>query len=132
MTALHWAVEEDHTDLVKLLLRHGADPTSTSKYGETPLSIADELGCTDVSQILLAHGNRTIISQEEQQVATASLLDEMDKDKSNHIDLVDSPDEIPASPFRFPTNLNAANATNCKCDLAKIRDHNPFLMDNFC
>lgn len=114
MTALHWAVEEEHSDLVKLLLRHGADPTVTSKYGESPLTIADELGCCDVSQILLAHGNRAIVSQEEQQVATASLLDEMDKDKSNHIDLIDSPDEMPASPFQYPSSLNSSSQVNCK------------------
>lgn len=118
MTALHWAVEEEHPDLVKLLLKHGADPIVISKYGETPISIADELGYADVSETLLAHGNRAVVSQEEQKVATASLLDAMDKDKSNHIDLIDSPDETPTSPFRFPPDLNATGGTaNGKPDI---------------
>lgn len=113
MTALHWAVEEEHIELVKVLLKHGADPTAISKYGETPLSIADEMGCAEITQVLEAHGNRTVVSQEEQQVATDSLLDAMEKDKSNHIDLLDSPDEITVSPFQFPANLNCSSQIHC-------------------
>lgn len=111
MTALHWAVEEEHTELVKLLLKHGASPVAMSKYDETPLSIAEEMGYREVVEILLANGSR--VSQEEQKVATDCLLDEMEKDKLNHIDL-DSSDEAPAMTYRFPTNTNSSSQIKCE------------------
>lgn len=112
MTALHWAVEEERTELVKLLLKHGASPVAMSKYGETPLSIAEEMGYREVVEILLANGSR--VSQEEQQVATDCLLDEMEKDKMNHINL-DSSDDTPAMTYRFPANMNSSNQIKCEC-----------------
>lgn len=54
MTPLHWAVEEDYPQLVELLMEYGADPYAESKFGETPISIARELGFDDLEQMMTA------------------------------------------------------------------------------
>ncbi|XP_046394090.1 ankyrin repeat domain-containing protein 40-like [Ischnura elegans] len=38
-TALHWASKRGHTNIISLLLKHGADKRCVSKKGESPLSI---------------------------------------------------------------------------------------------
>lgn len=40
MTPLHWAVDRNHKRIAKMLLDFGADPTVSSKFGKTPMSIA--------------------------------------------------------------------------------------------
>lgn len=54
MTPLHWAVEEDYPNLVELLLQHGANPYAESNFGETPISIGQELGFNDLVQMMMA------------------------------------------------------------------------------
>src|SRR4249920_2742076 len=44
-TALHWAVDGDHPELVELLLRVGASVKAANRYGVTPLWLA----CTNGS-----------------------------------------------------------------------------------
>jgi ankyrin repeat protein len=39
-TALHWAVRAEDLETVELLLRGGADPRASNRYGVTPLSVA--------------------------------------------------------------------------------------------
>ncbi|GFT23038.1 ankyrin repeat domain-containing protein 40 [Nephila pilipes] len=39
-TSLHWAAKRGHTSIIRLLLSHGADPSLTSKYGESSLDVA--------------------------------------------------------------------------------------------
>jgi len=39
-TALHWAAEKGHADVVKLLLEHGADASITNAQGQTPFDCA--------------------------------------------------------------------------------------------
>lgn len=81
MTPLHWAVENDYPNLVKLLLRYRANPNAESKHGDTPISIALELGFEDIFEILNSHEAGIFsVSAEEQQEATDSLLIEMEKD----------------------------------------------------
>ena len=39
-TALHWAVRADDLELVRLLLRAGANARAANRYGVTPLQLA--------------------------------------------------------------------------------------------
>jgi len=59
-TALHWAVENDDRDVVKLLLEAGADVNRAATFdahaGVTPLHLAAQDGRTDVASDLLRHG----------------------------------------------------------------------------
>ena len=43
-------------EIVRLLLKHGASPHMTDKYGKTPLELARELGYADIADILVAAG----------------------------------------------------------------------------
>lgn len=96
MTPLHWAVEGDYPNLVKILLKYRADPNAESKHCETPISIALEMGLDDIYQMLNTHQNHMHVSPEEQQEATDSLLIEMEKD---NMDLnTESCDDISFSP----------------------------------
>lgn len=105
MTALHWAVQQDYPNLVRLLLKSGADPNAKSKFGETPLSIAEECGYDDIRQMLLEHEIDMSVTAEEQQEATDSLMIEMEKDhssmKQNSLGLNDD---------STTKNLNSTNA----------------------
>ncbi|XP_071583460.1 GA-binding protein subunit beta-2 isoform X5 [Heliangelus exortis] len=40
MTALHWATERNHRDVVELLLKHGADVHASSKFDKSAFDIA--------------------------------------------------------------------------------------------
>lgn len=48
MTPLHWAVQEDHPNIVEQLLKHGADPNAKSAYAESPRDIAEEMCFDDI------------------------------------------------------------------------------------
>ena len=39
-TALHWATYYEHTDIIRFLLMHGANPYETDNYGVTPIDVA--------------------------------------------------------------------------------------------
>ncbi|GAD92282.1 ankyrin repeat-containing protein, putative [Paecilomyces variotii No. 5] len=52
-TALHWAVNNGHKDVVELLLSHGADVNAMSDTGKTPLSMAHD---DDIRQLLIQRG----------------------------------------------------------------------------
>lgn len=52
-TALCWAVGYGHADVVRTLLRAGANPCSTSEWGYTPLSTAEKFGRSDIKADLL-------------------------------------------------------------------------------
>lgn len=54
-TALSWAVEYGHTSIVKILLRKGADPTTRSDFGTTPISYAEKFGRDDLVELLSKH-----------------------------------------------------------------------------
>ena len=56
MTALHWAVYHDRSDLVRRLLDAGADASATNRYGVIPLSLACANGNPEVVEALLAAG----------------------------------------------------------------------------
>jgi ankyrin repeat protein len=55
-TALHWAVQSDHTDVAELLLSKNADVNAQDSGGRTPLDEAARLGYMDMAKLLLAHG----------------------------------------------------------------------------
>lgn len=43
-------------EIVKLLLDHGANPEMTDKYGRTPRQLAEELGYTEIANLLAVAG----------------------------------------------------------------------------
>ncbi|MEY4932481.1 MAG: hypothetical protein RLZZ403_801 [Pseudomonadota bacterium] len=55
-TALHWAVYHDDLELVRRLLKSGANPAAANDYGATPLSEAAVVGNVDVLKALLDAG----------------------------------------------------------------------------
>lgn len=87
MTPLHWAVETKKRDIVDILLKYGADPSATSKFFKTPMSIAWETNQSDVFQELLTWNMK--IGDPEQQLATDTLVNEMKQEEaaSNHNDM---------------------------------------------
>lgn len=40
MTALHWAAEHGHREVVDMLVKYGADVHALSKFDKTPFDIA--------------------------------------------------------------------------------------------
>jgi ankyrin repeat protein len=55
-TALHLASENNHTQVVRVLLREGTDPTATSDGGWTALHNAAKRGHHRIVDLLLYHG----------------------------------------------------------------------------
>jgi ankyrin repeat protein len=55
-TALHWAVRGEDLETVELLLRGGADPRASNRYGVTPLSVAALNGNAALVERLLGAG----------------------------------------------------------------------------
>jgi ankyrin repeat protein len=53
-TALAYAAMKGNGRMVELLLRNGADPTVTTKEGDTPVELALRLGHSEVADILKA------------------------------------------------------------------------------
>ncbi|CEG56142.1 ankyrin repeat domain-containing protein [Legionella fallonii] len=56
MTALHWAAKAGHLEVVKLLLKAGADPKARSSDGAEPLHYAAKNGNVEIIKLLLAAG----------------------------------------------------------------------------
>ena len=55
-TALHWAVYYSDVELVKKLIKQGADVKAKNEFGATPMSQAATAGNADVLQLLLEAG----------------------------------------------------------------------------
>jgi len=55
-TALHIAVWSDEPEIVGLLLKYGADPTSKDVYGDTPIDMAVQNNLLDVETVFQDHG----------------------------------------------------------------------------
>lgn len=119
---MHWAVEEDYPNLVKLLLKHGADPNAESKAGESPISIAQQLRFDDLWRFLTTYKHRASVSIEEQQEATDSLMQEMEADnlssfKHSDVDISHdstSCDGSTTAPTHHPNVTNVRqNQQNC-------------------
>ncbi len=56
MTALHLATWGGHTEIVRILLKHGADVNARDGSGDTPLMLAVRWGLPELMDLLLAHG----------------------------------------------------------------------------
>lgn len=52
MTPLHWAVEREHIETIKVLLQHGANPNCVSKFDKTAFRIAMENNRPDLVELL--------------------------------------------------------------------------------
>ena len=55
-TALHWAAENDHAEVARLLIDAGADIEATTSWGATPLEWAATMGSSSVADLLLERG----------------------------------------------------------------------------
>lgn len=75
MTPLHWAVQKGFKNIAKLLLRNGADPSATSKFLKTPITLAVESDQNDLVQELLIQNLQR--SDVEQQQAAETLVHEL-------------------------------------------------------
>lgn len=54
-TALSWAVEYGHEEVVKVLLQAGVDLEAESDKRSTPISIARQLGRDDLLSVLMMY-----------------------------------------------------------------------------
>lgn len=52
MTALHWATEHHHRDVVELLIKYGADVHAFSKFDKSAFDIALEKNNAEILVIL--------------------------------------------------------------------------------
>lgn len=52
MTPLHWAVENEHIEVIRILLEHGADVYAASKFDKTPINLAIEHQRFDIVDML--------------------------------------------------------------------------------
>ena len=57
MTPLHWAVQNGHISVVDLLLRSGAEISAKNKFDLTPHDIAEQIGRSDISQLIEGNNN---------------------------------------------------------------------------
>ncbi|HEX3743861.1 MAG TPA: ankyrin repeat domain-containing protein [Bryobacteraceae bacterium] len=55
-TALMWAVAQQHAEVIRILLAHGADSAARSASGFTPLLFAAQQGDLDIAKLLLSSG----------------------------------------------------------------------------
>ena len=55
-TPLHWAIAKKHTDIVKLLLQHGANPNVRNSAGRTVLQEACYTNHLESAELLLQSG----------------------------------------------------------------------------
>lgn len=53
---LHWAVNNKHLDIVKLLVKHGADVNVADEMGITPLHMAADSGSVEMAKFLIDNG----------------------------------------------------------------------------
>jgi ankyrin repeat protein len=53
-TALMWAAGEGRTNIVRLVLKKGADPHHKNIHGKTAADVADESGHTDCAEFIRA------------------------------------------------------------------------------
>jgi uncharacterized protein len=83
-TALHWAVEGDHAELVQLLLRAGASVNAANRYGVTPLWLACTNGSAATVVLLLKAGAdpNTALPEGETVLMTAARTGRLDAVKA--------------------------------------------------
>src|SRR5262245_42254019 len=79
-TALHWAVRADSLELVRMLLRAGADAKLANRYGVRPLTLAATNGNAAMIETLLAAGAdpNTALPEGETVVMTAARTGKLD------------------------------------------------------
>lgn len=53
---LHWAVDNKHLDIVKLLIEHGADVNVSDELGMTPVHLAASNGSAEIAKLLVDNG----------------------------------------------------------------------------
>jgi len=79
-TALHWAVHNGDADLVKRLIKAGANVKAANEYGATPMSEAADLADARIIELLLAAGADVESVSAEGQTALMSVA------RTNHVD----------------------------------------------
>jgi ankyrin repeat protein len=57
-TALHWAAQEGHLDVCRLLVERGADVNAPTKHAFLPTLAAENNGHTEIVRLLVAAGGR--------------------------------------------------------------------------
>jgi len=77
MTPLHWAVESGDIACVELLLRHGADVETVSRFDKTPLEIASDRHYTDIYEMLLNADSYRSHPNLESEIATRTISTEL-------------------------------------------------------
>lgn len=102
MTPLHWAVEQEHAEVMLVLLEHGANPNSTSKFSKTPVTLAlehDRLDLVDmlqqereINQLQSAVTEQNSLQSAEIEAATQNLIQleaERQKEEQERLELED-------------------------------------------
>ena len=58
-TALHRAIEKQSLPIIRMLLRHGADPDATNEDGVSPRQLAQAAGNDKILYVLDVFGERS-------------------------------------------------------------------------
>lgn len=85
MTPLHWAVQNEHLEVVSTLLKHGANPDLVNKFDKTPVDIAVELNRMDILQTLQVIQRDSIVNELS---AELNVMDE-EKEEEHEVTVVD-------------------------------------------
>ena len=72
VTPLHVAALEGHSDILSLLIEHGADLNGRGKFGDTPLNRASERGRLEAGRFLLNRGADVDVQCEYKNTALAA------------------------------------------------------------
>uniref|UniRef100_A0A7N6C1I7 ZU5 domain-containing protein n=1 Tax=Anabas testudineus TaxID=64144 RepID=A0A7N6C1I7_ANATE len=76
-TPLHQAAQQGHTDIVTLLLKHGAQPNEITSNGTSPLGIAKRLGYISVIDVLKLVTEESVSAVKKHRMSFPETVDEI-------------------------------------------------------
>lgn len=133
-TALHEAALNGHLDLVKLLVKHGADVNiqSFEMFKDTPLIDASANGHLDVVKYLLAHGSDPTICNAKGLTAFESIEDsDLDEHEREIVGEIKRNLRTATKNWKDINGKNNVPSTNYSGDHTKLRQRSEELMGDF-
>lgn len=105
MTPLHWAVQNEHEEVVRLLMARGCDTSQANKFNLTPIDIALQLNRNDLVEIL-----NTDASIAAQNLVIQLAAESGENGEECQVDDMESiAENIPVGKMKWPQNISVAN-----------------------